>query len=188
MAIENGRQKATFVKGVVMKTVKRVLSIVLCLSLVMCFPLSASAATTADGDTTIETEVIPVDEAAAFAAGDNTMSSDGTFNFNTRHYVTYLPFTANSSSIWIEASCTVYNTATKQHITTDQLYYGIDLYKAGTNEKVGGLQGYADGVTVGGYFNVTNGARYYIKFNPYGLIYNNEYLYGSGLVTPVTYP
>lgn len=181
-------KKANFSKGVVMKTLKRILSLVLCISLVMCFPLSASAATTADEDSALAPEAIPVDEPSALAAGDNTMSSNGTFNFNTRHYVTYLPFTANSSSIWIQTSCTVYNTATKQHITTDRLYFDIDLYKAGTNEKVGGYRGYADGVTGGSYFNVTNGGRYYIKFTPYGLIYNNEYLYGSGLVTPVTYP
>lgn len=74
------------------------------------------------------------------------------------------------------------------YITTDRLYFDIDLYKAGTNEKVGGYRGYADGVTGGSYFIVTNGGRYYIKFTPYGLIYNNEYPYGSGLVTPVTYP
>ena len=114
---------ANFSKGVVMKTLKRILGLVLCLSLVMCFPLSASAATTADEDSALAPAVIPVDESSAFAAGDNTMSSNGTFNFNTRHYVTYLPFTANSSSIWIQTSCTVYNTATKQHITTDRLYF-----------------------------------------------------------------
>ena len=184
----NGWQKANFSKGIVMKTLKRILSLVLCLSLVMCFPLSASAATAADEDSELVPAVIPVDESSAFAAGDNTMSSNGTFNFNTRHYVTYLPFTANSSSIWVQTSCRVYNTATKEYITTDRLYFDIDLYKAGTNEKVGGYRGYADGVTSGSYFNVTNGGRYYIKFTPYGLIYNNEYLYGSGLVTPVTYP
>lgn len=167
-----------------MTNIKRVLSLVLCLSLVMCFPLSASAATSADEDSAPASAETP----SVLASGDNTMSSDGSFTFNTRHYVTYLPFTANSSSIWVQTSCKVYNTATKEYITTDRLYFDIDLYKAGTNEKVDGYQGYADGVTCGSYFNVTNGGRYYIKFTPYGLIYNNEYLYGSGLVTPVTYP
>ena len=52
-----------------MKTLKRILSLVLCLSLVMCFPLSASAATAADEDSELVPAVIPVDESSAFAYG-----------------------------------------------------------------------------------------------------------------------
>lgn len=184
----NGWQKGKLLERSRHETLKRILGLVLCLSLVMCFPLGASAATTAGENSALAPAAIPADEPSALAAGDNTMSSNGTFTFNTRHYVTYLPFTANSSSIWIQTGCRVYNTATKEYITTDRLYFDIDLYKAGTNEKIGGYRGYADGITGGCYFNVTNGGRYYIKFTPYGFIYDNEYLYGSGLVTPVTYP
>ena len=158
-----------------MTTLKKVLSLILCLSMVLCIPLSASATS------------IPSDY-FEFTSGNERMNYDGSFVFNVSQYVISDTFTAKSNKIWIETGATLYNTVTGTSRVDSTFYFTLDLYKASTGERVNGYIGYADGIRGGNYFNVVNNERYYFKITPYGFLYNNEILSGAGSVSPVTCP
>lgn len=158
-----------------MTTLKKILSLLVCLSLVLCIPLNVSAASASENH-------------FEFTASKGKMNSNGTFAFNVTQYVISDTFTAKSDSIWIETSATLLNTQTAMDRIDSSFYFTLDLYKASNGQRVNGYIGYANGIRGGNYFSVVSGEKYYFKITPYGFLYNDEVLSGAGLVTPVTCP
>ena len=156
-----------------MAKIKKAVSLLLCLAVILCIPMNAFATGASDPDEYIE-----------FVPGEARMSSDGSFTFNIRQYVTSGAFIANSSSIQINTRA--YISRGGSTYTDSSVSFILTLYNSSGSE-VGSYRGYADGVYGGRSFSVTSGQRYYFRITVNtSSLGSSEYLNGSGRVSPVT--